>query len=163
MTSVQKPIGAGTPMERDPKFIGYLDDAKKIKVYRTEHYIWKERNQLKKKAMLAHGTNRPSDLRLKAYLEYIPQTMGRWHYFYQNDRGQKISLVNTIRGLPGKGSKRVKMSTAFYGLMGGMPSHWYQTFYWEICSGGSCEGCMDADELFSTRKQAEVRILELLK
>jgi hypothetical protein len=133
--------------EKEPKFIGYLDEDKRIRIYRTEHQIWKAHQQIKK---------------LRREFE-LPEVIGRWHYYYKNDRDQKISLVNTIRGLPGRGSKRVKREITVPEFLEGIPGYYYQSFYWEICSGGTCEGCMDADELFSTRKEAEVRILELLK
>ena len=131
------------PREKEPKFIGYLNPPENtIKIFRTEHYMWKSHMQIKK-VRPAWG---------------MPPVIGRWHYFYRNDRNQKISLVNVIRGIPGKYSKKVKMEP-----IDAIAGPFYHYFYWEICSGGTCESCVDADELFTTRKEAEVRILELLK
>lgn len=148
-------VGKELTREKEPKLIGYLDPEQEIKVYRTEHYIWKQRDQLNRMA------KKTGDGPWKAYASIMPQVMGRWHYYYDNGRGKRISLVNTMRGLPGKGCKRVKMDIPV--SLRGIPGEYYTTFWWEICSGGSCEGCADANELFATRKEAEVRILKLLK
>lgn len=69
--------------------------------------------------------------------EMMRCSFGKWHYFYYKDE-KRISLVY----LPG------------YGIP--FPN------VWEICSGGTCSNCVDAEERFRSRKQAEERIYELL-
>lgn len=130
------------------EFLGYLDDKKTINIYRSEHYLWSQWQEMRKH----YKINPPSPLILKyedgtqKEIRYDDKTrrhplnrpiIGRWHFKYKNDKGQYISLVFTERGFRTK-------------------------WYWEICSGGTCSNCADAEELFDTRKEAEKRILELM-
>jgi hypothetical protein len=62
--------------------------------------------------------------------------MGKYHYFYFKDN-KHISLIHINRNFIDRDE-------------------------WEICSGGTCSNCVDAEEKFPTRKEAEKRIFELL-
>jgi len=131
----------------EPKFIGHLDPDNRVKIYRMEHHHWKARQAV------SHLRTIPGSM---YYLNNEPSPIGRWHYWYENDKGQRISLVLAEHGFPG--GRRVRGRVGVRGGLGLM----YHYFYWEISSEGTLKNCRDAEELFNTKKEAEKRILELL-
>ena len=116
-----------------------------IRVEKHEHYfykLWHKTRQIMQKAPQEAITLNHED---GTYTTFTPERIrsiydrrliARWHYFYSKG-DKKISLVKTERGF-------------------------YDKMLWEVCSGGTCEDCSDAEELFRTKKEAEKRIFELL-
>lgn len=112
-----------------------------MRVEREEHKMWTLWEQVKDE-MLGRAKVDPVLQRLKQEtgIDYPAPVMGKWHYFYYSDDGKKkISLVELLDAY----------------------SPWKKGSQWEICSGGTCSNCADAEERFDSKEEAEIRIKEL--
>ena len=108
-----------------------------MRVEREEHKMWTLWKQVKDESEtnpFIKGTG------VLSGIPYPPPVLGQWHYHYYSDDGKKhISLVELLEDY----------------------RPWEKGSEWEICSGGTCSNCVDAEETFDSKEEAEVRIKEL--
>ena len=116
-----------------------------MRVEREEHKMWTTWMQAKELMIKrVWYENEPiiKQLGLLSQINYstLPPVLGQWHYHYYSDDGKKhISLVELLEDY----------------------RPWEKGSQWEICSGGTCSNCVDAEERFDSKEEAEVRIKEL--